>query len=201
MPRGFNQKEQAEIRATLRAAGLKLFSAHGVSKTSIDELTAGAGIAKGSFYKFYKSKELLYFELLEDAQERIRRPLLNTSGKTRATFEKRLRELFDAICQDPLIQIMGRKSEYIAIRQKTPPQVLSAHEIRDQEFLDDLIERWNIRPKSPKRDIVAARITLLMMLSLQKEFFGARLFPHAVDTAVSAISDCLFDEPLKTSHK
>ena len=38
----------------------------GMKKTSMDQLTKAVGIAKGSFYKFYESKEMLFFAVLED---------------------------------------------------------------------------------------------------------------------------------------
>ena len=37
----------------------------GMKKTSVDQLTKAVGIAKGSFYKFYESKEMTFFAVLE----------------------------------------------------------------------------------------------------------------------------------------
>ena len=62
MPRAFDDSEQAEITERLKQAGRELFAVQGVVKTSIEELTVAAGIAKGSFYKFYENKETLFFE-------------------------------------------------------------------------------------------------------------------------------------------
>ena len=36
-----------------------------MKKTSVDQLTKAVGIAKGSFYKFYESKEMLFFAVLD----------------------------------------------------------------------------------------------------------------------------------------
>ncbi len=192
MPRAFNDNELTAIRARLRDEGARLFAETGVIKTSVEHLATRAGIAKGSFYKFYDTKELLYFELLEDAQNRIRAPLLTGTARSRGAFEKRLRALFAQICDDPLVQIMGREAERIAITNRVPPKRLLAHQTQDQQFLDALITRWNMKKSPPKRDAVAARITLLMMLSLQRGFFGDRLFGPAVDVVISTIGDCLF---------
>ena len=86
MPRAFNDREERQIRARLRKDGRKLFAARGVLKTSIEEIARSAGIAKGSFYKFYGSKELLFFELLEETQNEIRAPMLDeTPGGARKT--------------------------------------------------------------------------------------------------------------------
>ncbi len=192
MPRAFNDNERASIRARLRHAGARLFAETGVIKTSVEQLATRAGIAKGSFYKFYDTKELLYFELLEDVQNRIRAPILTGTARSRRAFETRLRALFAQICDDPLVQVMGREAERLAITSRMPATRLLDHQKQHQLFLDTLIARWNMKPSPPKRDVIAARMTLLVMLSLQKDFFGDRLFGYAVDAAISSIGDCLF---------
>ena len=65
MPKTFTGKEKEIIRKTLIRNGKELFSKYGLKKTSITELTNTAGIAQGTFYKFFESKEELYFEILE----------------------------------------------------------------------------------------------------------------------------------------
>ena len=44
----------------------------GMKKTSVDQLTKAVGIAKGSFYKFYESKEMLFFALLQRLPEDVK---------------------------------------------------------------------------------------------------------------------------------
>ena len=43
----------------------------GMKKTSVDQLTKAVGIAKGSFYKFYESKEMLFFAVLENIHSEL----------------------------------------------------------------------------------------------------------------------------------
>lgn len=196
MPRAFNESETDDIRRGLRDKGRALFAQRGVLKTSIEEITNAVGIAKGSFYKFYESKEVLFFDLLEDSQNVIRAPLLadhlSTREKTRARFETLARETFEAICAEPLIQFMGRRAELQAIMRKVPAARLQAHEKDDQAFLDTLITVWRGARRGPARDVVAARMSMLVLVSLNTEFLGARLFPHAADAAIAALADCFF---------
>lgn len=42
-----------------------------MKKTSVDQLTKAVGIAKGSFYKFYESKEMLFFAVLENVHSEL----------------------------------------------------------------------------------------------------------------------------------
>ena len=54
------QRRKALLKETRRCAVTL-----GMKKTSVDQLTKAVGIAKGSFYKFYESKEMLFFAVLE----------------------------------------------------------------------------------------------------------------------------------------
>lgn len=57
MPEAFTKEQQEEIREQLFHAGVRLSRTLGVQRMTVARLTASCGIAKGSFYSFYKSKE------------------------------------------------------------------------------------------------------------------------------------------------
>ena len=62
----FTEEQNETIRRDLireaRCCGVTV----GMRKTSVEQLTEAVGISKGSFYKFFDSKELLFFAVLED---------------------------------------------------------------------------------------------------------------------------------------
>lgn len=62
----------------MKAAGRDLFATHGWKKTGIDELCRAAGIARGTFYHFYPSKDAFFLRLLADAEATIKQELLIT---------------------------------------------------------------------------------------------------------------------------
>ena len=61
----FTEYETEQLRKALLKETRRCAVALGMKKTSVDQLTKAVGIAKGSFYKFYESKELLFFAVLE----------------------------------------------------------------------------------------------------------------------------------------
>ena len=71
MSRSFSDQEKNMIRTVLLEKGRELFARHGLKKTAVGELTAAAGIAQGSFYVFFNSKEELYFEILEMEEAKL----------------------------------------------------------------------------------------------------------------------------------
>jgi AcrR family transcriptional regulator len=63
--KGFSDEERDRIRETLMDDGRDLFERYGLQKTTIADLTDAAGIADSTFYRFFDSKEELYFEILQ----------------------------------------------------------------------------------------------------------------------------------------
>ena len=61
----FTDYETEQLRKALLKETRHCAVTLGMKKTSVDQLTKAVGIAKGSFYKFYESKEMLFFAVLE----------------------------------------------------------------------------------------------------------------------------------------
>ena len=101
MPKIFTEEKRHIIRKQLRTAGLELFGRYGLFHTTVDMLVNACMIAKGSFYSFYPSKEMLYLDCLETISDRIGReytlPLLSDAS----TPDISLRNLLEATISLP----------------------------------------------------------------------------------------------------
>jgi len=62
------QRRQDTRRRLLSAAG-KLFRARGFDKTSVDQIVAGADVAKGTFYQYFQAKIDVALALGSEAQQ------------------------------------------------------------------------------------------------------------------------------------
>jgi len=66
------QAERSETTTkAIEAAARKLFAARGFSATSIDEIAARAGVAKGAVYHHFASKEALFARVLDTIQAEL----------------------------------------------------------------------------------------------------------------------------------
>ena len=54
----------------IKAAALELFAAKGYANASLEELAARVGFTKGGIYYYFRSKEQLLLQLLEDIEDR-----------------------------------------------------------------------------------------------------------------------------------
>ena len=67
----FTDYETEQLRKALLKETRHCAVTLGMKKTSVEQLTKAVGIAKGSFYKFYESKEMLFFAVLENIHSEL----------------------------------------------------------------------------------------------------------------------------------
>lgn len=97
--------------AELRDAGLALFLAHGIEPVSIEEIALKAGMAKGSFYRYFRDKADLVEAILDDVARGVGDAFTRAGdalGKARdrdqltSAYRVLAEELAAAILQDPM---------------------------------------------------------------------------------------------------
>ena len=77
MPTAFTNEEMKQIRSKLITAGIRLSRELGLHKMSIEKLTEAVGIAKGSFYLFFGSKEDFILEIARYTGEETQKLLIS----------------------------------------------------------------------------------------------------------------------------
>ncbi|QDE71229.1 MULTISPECIES: TetR/AcrR family transcriptional regulator [Myxococcus] len=93
-PGGRREAHRREREQALEDAALKLFLARGLDGVTIDDITQAAGVAKGTFYRYFDDKAALVDGLLEP----VRRELLaglETCGHSLAE-ARNVEAMFDA---------------------------------------------------------------------------------------------------------
>ncbi len=79
MVRGIKMSTRSpgRTREKLVSAAMELFAQKGFDKTTVDEIVAKAGVAKGTFYLYFKSKDDLIKELAFEVMPIMSMPSLN----------------------------------------------------------------------------------------------------------------------------
>jgi AcrR family transcriptional regulator len=142
MPRAFSDQQKKQIETGLLEQGKKLFSQYGLKKTSIEELAAAVGISKAAFYLFYESKEALFMDVAEQAEQQYRQVMLamiDQPGETpRARLTAVFKQAFSLWKTIPVLQVFTR-GDYERIAQRLPEEKVREHMRSDRDFLDQLV--------------------------------------------------------------
>jgi AcrR family transcriptional regulator len=142
MPKSFSEQEKEIIRKQLLDQGLKHFSSYGFKKTNVDEIARAVGISKGAFYRFYESKELLFMDVIEQVEIRVRQEILaaiDQPGPTpRARLYAILKRSIDLFRELPILHFFSGSDIGLLLGQ-IPREKFQEHLASDQGFFDELI--------------------------------------------------------------
>lgn len=176
MPKAFTQDERAAIRQKLMTEGLRRFTRHGVRALRIDDLCRDIGIAKGSFYAFFPSKEDLFFALADFRDAQHKREMMAEILAAKGSPAEVLGQFFDMVMQrletDPLVQIVQDAGELAYVMRHAPPDYIAENTRRDREFVVALAHLFKERFGLGHADAAALEgvMTLMVSVSLQEDF-------------------------------
>ena len=108
-----DKTEKSDKREKILEAALKIFTANGYHLTRLEEVTNSAGVAKGTLYLYFKSKEDLFLHCLLDGMEKTMKQaqeIIDGPGNTDERLEKLVHLQADLHAHNgPLIQqfVMG----------------------------------------------------------------------------------------------
>ena len=104
---------QAERRATTVAAithaARSLFAGRGFAATSVDDIVAQAGVAKGAFYHHFSSKDDVFRIVLEEVQQAMSGEVLTAAAAGRNALDRLkrgCRAFLSACCEPAARQIV-----------------------------------------------------------------------------------------------
>ena len=198
MPKGFTIEEKEIIKNTLIEKGAEFFGTYGLKKTNIEDITNAVGIAKGSFYSFYNSKEELFIDVLGQAEKKFIKEMQILSKKMKAspkkTFKKFLKFHIQARKDNPIIQQIADKNvrEFLIRKLHNNPQL--QQKLETYEYLPQLIKIWQkqgiVINKDP--EILAGILKSIFTIGLDDEiieYIGGKKFPEIMENILDLIVD------------
>ena len=94
MAGGFSDKEREEIRQKLLDSGYELSTDIGLKKMTVAMIAGSAGIAVGTFYNFYASKEEFVIAIIRDTEMRFENEMAKHFSKDGTISLKKFLEVF-----------------------------------------------------------------------------------------------------------
>lgn len=198
MGRQFSEAEKVDIRKLLITKGRELFGVKGLRKTTVEDITSEVGIAQGSFYAFFDSKEELYFEVLEIEERAIWESLRSHLGGIRLDrkgFKQFLSASLDLIHENPFIRDLVQNDSYSKLLGKVPESKMSAHLAEERSILLESLGSYQREGtmKKVKPRVLAGLFHALFLLYLHREDIGVDIFKDVVDLMLDLTSDGLIN--------
>ncbi len=191
----FSEQENKEIRENLIAEARKYALTLGMRKTSVEELTDAVGISKGSFYKYFNSKELLFFTVLEEIHSELYAVAKETEERYASlSASERATETLLAVCErlSETGAMRFIESDAESILRRIPEDVKNAHYHDDETHITELLREGGLFPEGGT-ELAAAVVRGLILTVSHKNEIGER-YPEVLRLLIRGAMKELFPE-------
>ena len=195
MPRSFSDEERQYIKERLIAVAEECLAQYGLKKTTVDEIVRRARIPKGTFYLFYDSKELLFFDVFIAFHE-----------KTHADFLGRIKSLDDDVNASQITELIFALYKNIEnsflyrflmdgdlelLFRKLPKEAIEAHKIKDDQSVRYLV---SLTPgiSEEKATVYSAALRALFSTMMFRREVGEDVFDDALKVLIHGVALQMF---------
>ena len=190
----FTDYETEQLRKALLKETRHCAVTLGMKKTSVDQLTKAVGIAKGSFYKFYESKEMAFFAVLKSIHTElygVADQALHRNGGLPPS--ERAAEAVLAVCRrlSDTGDMVFIEHDAKLLLQRLPDDIKNVHYHDGETHIRQLLENHDLMPKCGV-SLAAATVRGLILTVSHKEQIG-ELYQQVLETLVHGACRELFE--------
>lgn len=142
MVRPFTDNEKAEIKQKMVVLAAELFKEQPFKEVKVSDITQKLGIAKGSFYNFFSSKESLLLAVLADIEKDFHQKILSlmSAEKDKKNFLIKIMQYYATECRNnELFKIIFNNEALQSLLKKIPEEQKVEMFKADEELLIKLV--------------------------------------------------------------
>ncbi|WP_313344636.1 TetR/AcrR family transcriptional regulator [Sedimentibacter sp.] len=174
-------------KADILKCGRALFSSKGFKDTNVAEITKMAGIATGTFYSYYPSKDKLFMEIYLEENVKLKKNIME-SVNLEASPINVMKEIMylniKGMTSNPILKEWYNKDVFNKIEQ----------DFREENGFDsvaflydsfiEIVEKWQIEGKvrnDIEAEMIMAIFSALVNVETHKEEIGFKYFPQVLE--------------------
>jgi len=196
MATAFNDNEKEFIKEKLKEVAYDCLLKYGVKKTTVDQIVQMTGIAKGSFYKFYDSKEILFFTVLEEYQKSIIDELINKFKEEEDIgvdkFTQLIYGLYQKVRQSFIMNII-KNNEFEYLMRKLPKDLIANHHSLDDILAKNIFLHIKIK-EGVNIDVVTASLRAIFMSMMHIEEIGEEYIEEVLKLLIKGLAIQIVEE-------
>lgn len=181
-------RDGKKTKALISQSALNLFVQKGITETTIRDIARAAGIAEGTLYRHYESKEELAWELFSHNFNAFALELEHLQQQHPSLKEK-LAVMIQQFCRffdkDPVLFSYLLLAQHAQLKKVTPDMPNPVVVVRD--VIADAMDRGEIRPGDP--DVLAAMVLGVVLQVAVFKIYG-RISQSLVELSDSLMEAC-----------
>jgi AcrR family transcriptional regulator len=192
-PAIFDDEKRNQVRIKLLENGFNSIKHFGMKKTSIEEVAKASGIAKGTFYNFFSSKEEFVAAIILYKREAFKQELnalINEAGGlTKDCIRKILRRM--AFGDDNLYAYL--RDEDLAVLTARAPKSMIPMEEDVKHTTEALLSLIRDKREDCDWQEVANYVKIMVLTVINRKMLLENAIERNIDGIISLIIKCIFD--------
>jgi AcrR family transcriptional regulator len=186
-----------DIKARIKESGKKLFSDKGYKDTNVAEITKIAGVATGTFYNYYPSKDKLFIEIYLEENTKLKKSIMDSvhlEGDPITVMKEMMLLNYQGMNSNPILKEWYNREVFHKIE----------HNFREENGLDsvnflhgsfiEIVKKWQTEKKIRNdidAEMIMAIFTALINIDTHKEEIGLQYFPQVLEYLAEFIMEGL----------
>ncbi len=196
MPKRYTTSERDFIKKRLMEEAKNCLVQYGVRKTTVDEIVKRVNIPKGTFYLFYDSKELLFYDVFSYFHDELHEKMLSEIASLNQDIDPgKLTQLIFSLYKlvvDSFLLKFITEGELEMMLRKLPPETAEKHTEKDDFSIEQLL---SLVPnlKTDQNRVFSAALRGVFLSMLHKHEIGEEVFDDALKIMIHGIVIQMFE--------
>lgn len=164
--------------------GKEIFSTRGFKDTKVSDITGMAGIAVGTFYTFYESKEELFIEIYLEENAKVKEKLLSkfdVVADPAQTLKDALVFNYEEMMANPILREWYNPDVYAKIEQYYRDKGEKRDSTEMHDVSAEFVRKWQCEGKvrtDLDLELILALFHSITYIDTHKEAIGIQFFPQ-----------------------
>lgn len=191
MPRIFSEQEREIIRMKLLNAGIEELENKSYRNIAVDSLAAKVGIAKGTFYNFFPSKEEYFYAVMQFIKEKNRNELKELLFGEKVQKDEIVACLYHRYTKIKTVYDYFSPEEMKIIVRKLP----NGDEADDSvEFAEWICGKLSVSGKAKKAEVIVNMCNIMAMAASNRDMLEPCAYEETILIFCNTIADYIFKE-------
>lgn len=186
-----------DIKARIKESGKKLFSDKGYKDTNVAEITKIAGVATGTFYNYYPSKDKLFIEIYLEENTKLKKSIMDSvhlEGDPITVMKEMMLLNYRGMNSNPILKEWYNREVFHKIeRNFREEKGLDSVDFLYGSFIE-IVKKWQNERKMRNdidAEMIMAIFTALINIDTHKEEIGLQYFPQILEYLAEFIMEGL----------
>jgi len=188
-------------KADILRCGRELFTANGFKDTNVADITKKAGIAAGTFYLYYPSKDELFIEIYNEENVKLKREImskLDLDGEPMAVIGEMMRLNYEGMTANPILNEWYNREVFSRIEKKFREEKSLVNVDFMYSSFTEVVKKWQVDGKM-RADIdsgmIMALFAAIVNVETHKDEIGFQYFPELMGYLSEFIMNGLLTRP------